>query len=241
MLAALIPGIHDQILSPQDRFNVQADVYALARAGRVGYVEYLKLLRYAYKYEENLTVWKSILRHLTELGSIFDYAYLKETKSLYQVYVCDLLSNIYRQLQWDSTPNEGSQASMLRSLILTHMGINGDRHIRDEAHRRFRVLSLDQQQQQQQPPVNPNLRTAVYLTVAKTGDEQTFEQLKSVRESAESIDLFSLAWFADRGVNERDWCHILSKSIHRCLLCLLFWCDSTVIMLNTGRRVRLDR
>lgn len=186
MLAALIPGIHDRILSPQDRFNVQADVYALARAGRVGYVEYLKLLRYAYKYEENLTVWKSILRHLTELGSIFDYAHLKETKSLYQVYVCDLLSNIYRQLQWDSTPNEGSQAPMLRSLVLTHMGINGDRHILDEAQRRFRILSLDQQQQQQQAPVNPNLRAAVYLTVAKTGDEQTFEQLKSVRGSAES-------------------------------------------------------
>ncbi|CAF5225161.1 unnamed protein product, partial [Rotaria magnacalcarata] len=53
MLEALTPGINDQTLSPQDRFNIQADVFALARAGRRGYVDYLKLLRQAYKHEEN--------------------------------------------------------------------------------------------------------------------------------------------------------------------------------------------
>jgi aminopeptidase N len=178
MLESLTHGIHERVLSPQDRFNVQADVYALARAGHIDYIDYLKLLRYAYKYEDNLTVWKSILRHLTELGSIFDYAHLNNTKVLYQRFVCSLLDNVNQKLQWDSLSNESSQEAMLRSLILTHLGINGDRKIHDEAYRRFHHFVI--QREQKNYSMNPNIRAAIYLTVAKTGDQQTFEQLKKV-------------------------------------------------------------
>ena len=177
MLDALTHGIHDHTLSPQDRFNIQTDIYALARAGYIGYVNYLKLLHYAYKHEDNLTVWKSILRQLTELSSIFDYAQLNNTKSLYQSYICNLLSNLKTKLTWDPSPNEGMQLTMLRSLILTHMGINGDNKTRDEAHKRFEKNFI---QNSQYDLINPNIRAAIYLTVAKTGNQQTFDQIKSV-------------------------------------------------------------
>ena len=177
MLDALTPAIQDHTLSPQDRFNIQTDVYALARAGRIGYVDYMKLLRHAYKYEDNLTVWKSILRQLTELSSIFEYAQLNNTKALYQSYVCDLLENIYQQLGWDASPNEDPQAPILRSLILTHMGVNGYGKTRHEAHKRFQKFSTDNNAHY---TLNPNIRAAIYLTVAKTGNQQTFDQLKLV-------------------------------------------------------------
>lgn len=177
MLEAITPGIHDHTLSPQDRFNIQSDVYALARAGHIGYVNYLKLLRYAYKHEDNLTVWKSILRQLTELNSIFDYAYLNNTKQLYQSYVCDLLSNIYKKLTWNSSINESSQTTILRSLILTHMGMNGDKNISIQAYKRFKKFL---NKNHQHYLIDPNIRAAIYLTVAKTGNQQTFDQLKSV-------------------------------------------------------------
>jgi hypothetical protein len=180
MLDDLTPSIHDHTLSPQDRFNIQTDVYALARAGYIGYVNYLKLLHSAYKHEENLTVWKSILRQLTELSSIFDYAHLNNTKILYQSYVCNLLSHLSNKLKWDSLPNESSQTTMLRSLILTHMGINGDNKTREEAHQRFERFFI---QNNQYNLINPNIRAAIYLTVAKTGNQQTFEQIKSVNTS----------------------------------------------------------
>jgi hypothetical protein len=179
MLEALTPGIHDHTLSPQDRFNIQTDVYALARSGRVDYVDYLKLLRHAYKNEDNLTVWKSIITQLTELNSIFDYAYMDKTKKLYQTYICDLLSNIYGKLEWDPLPNEGLQAPMLRSLVLIQMGTNGHNRTRDEAHKRFKILLNDSNQNHHS--INANIRDAIYLTVAKTGNQETFEQLKSVR------------------------------------------------------------
>jgi len=188
MLEALTPGIYDHTLSPQDRFNIQTDVYALARAGRIGYVSYLKLLRYAYKHENNLTVWKSILRQLTELSSIFDYAYLNNTKVLYQSYICDLLSNIYEKLKWDPLPNESSQTTILRSLILTHMGINGDKKISDEAYKRFEKFSI---QNNQHYLIDPNIRAAIYLTVAKTGNQQIFDRIKSVRILSKAYSLIT--------------------------------------------------
>ncbi|CAF3381776.1 unnamed protein product [Rotaria sp. Silwood1] len=183
MLEALTPGIRHHTLSPQDRFNIQADVYAIARAGHIDYVAYLKLLRYAYKDEENLTVWKSILRQLSELSSIFDYAHLHNTKKLYQAYVCDLLSNIQAKLTWDPLPNESSQTIMLRNLILTQMGVNRDNKTYDEAHRRFEKIFIENNQRN---PIDPNIRAAVYLTVAKTGNQQIFDQLKSLYLKADT-------------------------------------------------------
>jgi hypothetical protein len=185
MLEALTPALQNGTISPQDRFNLQTDVYALARAGHIGYVEYLKLLRDAYKREENLTVWKSILRQLTELGSIFEYAILSDTKPLYQVFLCDLLSTIHEKLGWDALPNEHIQSPMLRSLILTHLGIHEDPRIKTEASRRFQHFIRNASERYL---INPNIRAAIYLTVAKTGDEQTFQHMKTVRPSIMMID-----------------------------------------------------
>jgi len=179
MLDALTPGIQDQTLSPQDRFGIQTDVNALARSGHINYIDYLKLLRQAYKHEDNLTVWKSILRQLTDLNSIFDYAYIDNTKKLFQKYICDLLSNINNKLEWDPLPNEGTQTAMLRGLILIQMGTNGHNKTRDEAHKRFEKLFNNNQNQNYQS-INPNIRAAIYLAVAKTGNQETFEQFKSV-------------------------------------------------------------
>ncbi|UJR36799.1 hypothetical protein I4U23_029513 [Adineta vaga] len=183
MLQALTPAIEDHTLSPQDRFNIQTDVYALARAGHMGYVDYLKLLRHAYKHEDNHTVWKSILRQLTELSSIFEYAQFNSTKLLYHSYVCDLLTNIYDKLGWDPLSNEDTQIPMLRSLILTHTGVHGYEKTRIEAHKRFERFSIENQDHYR---INPNIRAAIYLTVAKTGNLQTFNRLKALYLQADT-------------------------------------------------------
>lgn len=183
MLEAMVPGIQDQSLSPQDRFNITTDLYALARANHISYIDYLKLLRQAYKHEDNLTVWKSLIKQIMDLNSIFDYAAIANTKKLFQTYVCDLLSNIYGKLQWDPLPNEGLQAAMLRGLVLTQMGVNGHNRTREEARKRFESLFIGGQQNRQ-APIDPNIRSAIYLTVAKTGNADTFEKLKSVGYAA---------------------------------------------------------
>jgi hypothetical protein len=62
MLEVLIPGIEDQTLCSQHRFNIQTDLYALARSNYINFVDYLKFLRDAYKNEDNFIVWKYILK-----------------------------------------------------------------------------------------------------------------------------------------------------------------------------------
>lgn len=152
----------------------------MVRSNYIHFVDYLKFLRHAYKNEDNLIVWKYILKPLTDLSSIFDYASIDNTKKLFQVYRCDLLSNIYDKLLWDPLPNENSQTAMLRGLILSQMGINGHNKTRDEAHERFEKLFTDNYLHHQS--IDPNIRFAIYITVAKTGNAQTFEQLKLVRQ-----------------------------------------------------------
>jgi len=169
----------------EHRIWIQTDVYALARAGHATYVDYLKLLRHAYKHEDNLTVWKSILRQLVEFGSLLEYAKIANTKPLFKSFVCELLSNIYSKLEWDPTPNEGAQAPMLRSQILTQMGLCGHKATKDEAHKRFARFFIENNDTAHHL-VNPNIRGVIYVIVAKTGNQQTFEQLKSLYNKADS-------------------------------------------------------
>ncbi len=49
---------------------------------------------------------------------------------------------------------------------------------RDEAHKRFEKSFSNNNQNQQS--INPNIRAAIYLTVAKTGNQQIFDKIKSV-------------------------------------------------------------
>lgn len=181
MLDNLIPAIQDQTLCPQDRYNIQTDVYALARSGQISCVDYLQLLRHAYKHEDNLTVWKSILRQLTDLNTMFNFGTIETTKKLFQNYICDLLLPSYARLEWDPLPNEGSQAAMLRSLVLTHLGLNEHNRTYDEAKRRFEKILLNSNDH----GINPNIRAAIYLTMAKRGNDTTYEQLRSVNNRRE--------------------------------------------------------
>jgi hypothetical protein len=176
-IESLKSQLEDQVLTSQGRVDIQRNVYSLARFGRISFVDYLKLLHQGYKHEDDLTVWKSILRQLIDLNSIFDHASIDNTKILFQRYICNLLSNIYAKLGWNPSPNEDSETNMLRSLILIQMGINGYDEIRVEAHKRFEKLLIDDDYYQS---IDANIRAAIYLIVAQTGNKETFEGLQSV-------------------------------------------------------------
>jgi aminopeptidase N len=184
MLDAFSSSIENRTFSPQDRFNIQTDVYALARAGRMDFVDYLRLLRRAYSTEDNLTVWKSIVRHLIELNSILTCTSNETTKEYFRVFLCELLRHIYERLQWNALPNESSQTAMLRSLILTQMGTNQYEHACAQAQQRFTQLINESNDRLSSTTtttmIDANIRSAIYLTVARTGNQQTYEQLISV-------------------------------------------------------------
>jgi hypothetical protein len=95
MLELLTPLIQGQTLSPQDRLGIQTDVYALTHSDHINYVDYLQFLHQAYKHEDNLTVWTSILRQSTDLNSMFDYASMDNTKKLFQTYMGSFIKYLW--------------------------------------------------------------------------------------------------------------------------------------------------
>lgn len=174
IVESFVPSILDKTFSPQDRFNIENDLFALAKASIIDFVDYFKFVRHAYKHEDNLTVWKSIVQHFDEFNSILNFSSDKTIKQLFQHYLSDVFTLIYSKLEWEPMPNEGSQASILRTLILTQMGINHYGRAVEQANKYFQLCL------QGNFTVNPNIRSPIYLTVAKHGDQNTFQQLKTV-------------------------------------------------------------
>lgn len=65
---------------------------------------------------------------------------------------------------------------MLRALILRVLGKNGHKHVVEEAKKRFQAHSSGGDQ------IPADLRSAVYATVLRHGDEATFEEMLKVRD-----------------------------------------------------------
>ena len=65
---------------------------------------------------------------------------------------------------------------MLRSLVISMMGKNGDEGVKAEAKKRFdsHVTSGE--------AIDSNLKSAIFTLAMAGGDESTFEQLMEVRE-----------------------------------------------------------
>ena len=82
-------------------------------------------------------------------------------------------------MSWDPSPGEGHLTTLLRSLVLSQLGQAGDSEVRAEAKRRFdaHVSGVTQ--------INPDIRAAVYKTVASMGQEEDFNTMVRLHNEAE--------------------------------------------------------
>ncbi|CAF4536140.1 unnamed protein product [Rotaria sp. Silwood1] len=176
-LAHLSEPIANKTLSPQDRLMIQDDVAALCNAGHQSFVDYLKLLL-SYKDEDNFTVWKSIASTMGDLSSLIEYT---DYYDQFKKYRLNLFSSIQAKLGWDAKEHENPLVAMLRPMILSIMGKSGDQAIIDEAKKRF-------QSHINGNLIDPNIRAAVYVIVARYGDEHTQEELQKLYQAAEMTE-----------------------------------------------------
>ncbi|CAF2126464.1 unnamed protein product [Rotaria magnacalcarata] len=176
-LARLNEAISNKAIGPQDRLMIQNDVAALCNAGHQSFVDYLKLLP-SYADEDNFTVWKSIASNIGDLTSLLQYTnYFGE----FTKYRLNLFSSIQKKLGWDADQNENPLSAMLRPMILSIVGKSGDQNVIDEAKKRFeRHIAGDL--------IDPNIRGAVYVIVARYGDESTQEALRKLYFAADMTE-----------------------------------------------------
>ncbi|KAK6166547.1 hypothetical protein SNE40_023207 [Patella caerulea] len=174
-LERLIPAIKDKSLSPSDRLGLQSDLFALARAGMVSSVDVLKVAE-SFINEDNYTVWNDLSSNLSTVGLILQYT---ESYPQFQSFIRNLFRPISQIVGWDKKDGESPLISMLRELVLTKLGRNGDESVIKEATKRFeehfmgaKILPAD-------------LRKSVYISILSDGNEDVFTKMLELYDKAD--------------------------------------------------------
>jgi len=164
------PAIKDKSLPAMDRLGLQDDFFALCQAGKVQTVALLELLR-AFTDEDNYIVWSSIDGCLGKLNILF-----AETDfwDKFHSFGRDLYQVIFSKLTWSAQPGEKHTDAMTRALVLSGLVTFNDEKIVEEARQRFRRHLSGSEM------IPADLRSAIYNSVAKFGDDSEFEGLFEV-------------------------------------------------------------
>ena len=165
MLELFRPSIEDKSLNSIDRLNIQNDLFALVRCGKIRSDAVLKLME-AYQLEDQYPVWDSIIGCLSKFNSVLAYTDFQEA---FHLYARKLLAGIYSKLGSAPVPGEDHQQALLRSRVLGLLVSCKDPQVLQEAKRQFEShlakITL----------IPADLRQSIYRAVASDCDEKTFE------------------------------------------------------------------
>jgi len=175
LLDLLKSGIAAGQLPPRDRLGLQNDLFAFSKAGKTSVVDYLKVLQ-VFKNEKDFTVWTDICAAMGTLSTLVSHT---EFQDSFDAFGRDLFSTVYAFVGWEPKEGEGYLTAMLRALVLGRVGSYGLKEAVAEAQKRFA------QHADGTKIIPADLRGAVYATVLKHGDEDTFEKMLTVFRAAD--------------------------------------------------------
>ena len=207
-LTRLIPAVESLELPTADRLGLQADAYALARAGLVPATRFLDLAR-AYGQETEYPVWADLTANLRGMASLIaQEPYYQQ----YQEFGRGLLSGIAHKVGWEKEAEEGHLRSLLRSTVLGQMGAFGDREALEEAQQRFHRYLEDPSS------LSPDMRGAVYNLAAYGGDGNTYTSLQRLHDEADLQEekvrlLMAMSSFQDQELLEKTIEMTLSEKV----------------------------
>ncbi len=165
--ARLTEAVRRRELPAVDRLGLQADAWALVRAGYLPATQFLSLVE-AYRDETDATVWGDLSGCLYGLENLMlELPVLPKLDAFGQ----HLFSDIYAKVGWDPKPGEGHLDSLLRSTVLAATTGYGDPAAVAEARARFDRYVQDP------ASLIPDLRGVVIGTVGQEGDAATYDML----------------------------------------------------------------
>jgi len=172
LLERLRQPIQDKSLSPRDRLGVVRDLFALSEAGIIPTTDALEFIS-AYKEEDNYTVWVEIASGLARIEQLLGKDKLVEKLNIFTI---ELFSPVLNKLGWEKPAStkggkEGELHSdaLLRSLAISRLGRAGDKRVVAEAKKQFSLIK-------QGKGVNPDIRGAIYATVATNGGKKEYAE-----------------------------------------------------------------
>ncbi|AFS52616.1 M1 family metallopeptidase [Leptospirillum ferriphilum] len=171
-------GIKAGTVPVADRLGFSNDLFSLGRAGLLPLSEYLETLP-VYRQEDQYIVWADIAAHLGWLQGLLAFT---DGWERFDPFVVFLMQEAFRKAGWEVSPGDSHQKRLLRSLLLSGLGMHGDSDTRQ------RCQELFQERVRRPDSLHPDLRLAVYRTVASSGDpdlHRTFCDLARTADSQE--------------------------------------------------------
>ncbi|KAI5696817.1 hypothetical protein M8J75_000551 [Diaphorina citri] len=174
-LAQFIPSVEDKSIPPLDRLSLLDDLFALAQVGEVSLVEVLKMIQ-SMTHEDNYTVWITICNCLQKIDLLLSNT---EYHHLFYQFGVQILKPAGQSLGWEPKANENHLNTLLRSLIISRLGVYGDPDTLTLARAKFEahvkgtaILPAD-------------LRSPVYRAAIAGGSEATYQQLLKLYQNSD--------------------------------------------------------
>ncbi len=166
MLAALKPALQSGELDARDRVGIVQDIVATTEAGLTSSQVLLELVA-TLRNETNYAVWSALADGLGGLLAITDDETLR--RQLEQFGAWFVQPNLER-LGWEPATDESAFDTLLRPLVLRLAARFELPAVLKEAKHRFTAFAAGK-------GGNPDLYTAIFYAVARTGDATQFNQL----------------------------------------------------------------
>jgi len=153
-------------LNDVERLGLIDDIYQLARAGHGNVIDVLDLT-FKLGNEESLVVWEAIAGQFGNIRKVMDDEDLIERM---RPYARKLSAHNLNRLGWEPISKESSFDTLMRPLILGMASFGDEESVVNKA-----VKMFDSAKKPEDIP--PNIRSIVYGTAVRHGDQKTFDKL----------------------------------------------------------------
>jgi aminopeptidase N len=161
-----------------DRFGLQNDAFALAKANLLPFNTVLELLR-AYENEKSYHIWQDLTAELLALSTLWNG---QPTHNLYKKYALDLLQPSITRLGLTQRSTDSDLDKLLRNLLLAAAGYFGHEEIIAESQRLFKQYLTDPQS------IHSDMRQMVLNISILNGSKDDFEALLQRFPKADSAE-----------------------------------------------------
>ncbi|MDE1872487.1 MAG: M1 family metallopeptidase [Thaumarchaeota archaeon] len=199
--------IEEKKISNLDRWSIHHDLTALVMSNRYPLKHYLDFVRH-YEEEDDYVVLSDIIGFLNFLYVLLSgEKFWDEIKEFNQYF----MNVIFQRIGWDKVKGEKPTYALLRSSLIGSLAKLDDKEIVEEAKSRFSNTLRS-------GSLNPDLRSAVYSTVAWDGNPGTYQQMVGLYRKASTQEekirfLGSLSNFKEERLLAKTLAFALSREV----------------------------
>ena len=162
----LLECFHDKSLSELDRLGLVNDTFQLAKSGRGDTLASLRLIAKS-EQEDSSVVWEVMSGQLSSIRRVMDD---DEITTAMRPYIRDITRVQLARLGWEESVDDSHFDKLLRPLILALASFAEEENVVKEALSRYDTANKPED-------IHPDIRSVVYHTAVRHGDELTFNRL----------------------------------------------------------------